>query len=129
MAIFIGKMMGIQYFFLAHRKLEFPMKNADFPWRKVQFTKLENGDYPRKKCDFPLKKWWFPYQKWDATGTFLASSRGPCVHRLGLQIQRIAPLIGSVAELPHPMAERKTNQEAAEVAKHHVKKKKLDTLW
>ena len=31
------------------------MKNADFPWRKVQFTKLENGDYPRKKCDFPLK--------------------------------------------------------------------------
>jgi hypothetical protein len=32
------------------------MKNADFPWRKVQLTKLENGDYPRKKCDFP-KKW------------------------------------------------------------------------
>jgi len=58
LAIFIGKMMGIQYFFLAHRKLEFPMKNADFPWRKVNLKMviiLEKNVIFLKNGDFPIK--------------------------------------------------------------------------
>ena len=104
------------------------MKNADFPWRKVQFTKLENGDYPRKKCDFPLKNGDFPIKNGMPLGPFLLLPVGPVSIALGFKSSASPRSLGRLQNCLIRWL-RKTNQEAAEVAKHHVKKKKLDTLW